>query len=134
MVMFPLEIFYDGSCLVCSAEMARYRERNEQGRLQFIDISSPDFIAGNYGKTQDEFMARLHVRDSEGRFFTGVDAFMMIWQAYPDCSPYRLLSAVIGLPGLNLLARGGYTLFARYRHLLPDARKGCRGGTCDIKH
>lgn len=134
MVMFPLEIFYDGSCMVCSAEIAKYREVDQLGRLIFIDISSPDFVAETYGKTQDEFMARIHVRDNEGYFHTGVDAFMMIWQVYPDCSPYRLLSAVIGFPGVNLLSRGAYTLFARYRHLLPDARKNCQDGACDLKH
>lgn len=131
---FPLQIFYDGSCLVCSAEMAKYRDGDHGGKLVFIDISAADFSASDYGKSQEEFMARLHVRDAEKLFYTGVDAFIMIWQAFPECSPYRLLSAAVGLPGLNLLSRGAYSVFARYRHMLPQARNRCRDGSCEMKH
>ncbi len=131
---FPLQIFYDGSCMVCSAEMAKYRAYDHEGKLIFINIKAADFCAEDYGKTQADFMARLHVRDAAGIFYTGVDAFMAIWQAYPDCSVYRLLSAAVGFPGINLLSRGAYSLFARYRHLLPKANDDCRDGSCDLRH
>ena len=134
MAKFPLEIFYDGSCIVCSTEMQAYRKNNPQGRLTFIDISAADFDAGAYGKTQDEFMARMHVRDAAGEFTTDVDAFSTIWQAYPSASIYRLFSAVIGFPGINLLSRFGYAVFARYRHLLPKKTPVCASGTCNLKH
>ncbi len=133
-MQFPLQIFYDGSCRVCSAEMAKYREYDHGGNLLFINIRAEDFSAETYGKTQSEFMARLHVRDIEGTFYTGVDAFIAIWQAYPECSAYRFLSAVIGFPGVNLLSRGAYSVFARYRHLLPKVDDECRHGACDLKH
>ena len=134
MMKFPLQIFYDGSCMVCSAEMAKYREHDHDGKLSFVNIKAPDFVAPDYGKTQAEFMARLHVRDADGVFYTGVDAFTAIWQAYPDCSVYRLLSAAVGFPGLNLVSRGAYSLFARYRHLLPQTRDNCQDGSCNLKH
>jgi predicted DCC family thiol-disulfide oxidoreductase YuxK len=114
--------------------MESYRKNNPQNRLDFIDISSEDFIAENYGKTQDDFMAQLHVRDADGVYYTGVDAFSVIWQAYPSGSLWRLVSAVVGLPGVNLLSRGGYWLFARYRHLLPKRNQDCDSGTCHVKH
>jgi len=133
-VTFPLEIFYDGSCKVCSAEMQGYRKRNPKKRLAFIDVSHPDFKPEVYGKTLDDFMARMHVRDGNGRFETGVEAFMLIWQAFPDGSLYRLLSAMIGFPGINPLARCSYALFARYRHFLPKNGSDCMDGTCHLKH
>lgn len=129
---FPLEIFYDGDCLVCATEIEHYRQRNPLQRLRFIDIRSADFQPADYGKTQDEFMARIHVRDQQGQFYTGVEAFLLIWQAYPGGSPYRLLAAVIGLPGINLLARGGYRIFARYRHLLPKKSSPCASDSCNL--
>ncbi|MBN1957814.1 MAG: DUF393 domain-containing protein [Desulfuromonadales bacterium] len=132
MVSFPLKIFYDGSCLVCAAEMNVYRKRNPQNRFQFIDISTAGFSPEVYGKTREEFMAAMHVLDAEGDFITGVDAFMAIWQAYPSRSVYRLLSVLVGLPGINLLSRLGYKVFARYRHLLPKNKNLCQDGSCGL--
>ena len=129
-VTFPLEIFYDGSCRVCSAEIEGYRARNPGQRLVFIDISQPDFQPQKYDKRLEDFMAKIHVRDGSGHFETGVEAFMLIWEAFPTGSIYRLLSAMVGFPGMNLLARGGYALFARYRHLLPKNRRSCQDGIC----
>jgi len=131
---YPLEIFYDGSCLVCSKEIEVYRHNNPQGRLKFVDIRAADFSAEDYGKPRDEFLSKLHVLDAQGRFATGVDAFLLIWQAYPSGSRYRLLAGVIGLPGIKLLARWGYAIFARNRHLLPQRKPGCADGTCNIHH
>lgn len=131
---YPLEIFYDGSCVVCSSEMEVYRRRNPEQRLRFTDISSADFAAEEYGRSQQQFMAELHVRAADGRFFTGVDAFLVLWQAFPSGSLYRLLGGLVALPGVHLAARTGYRLFARYRHLLPKRVDDCAAGTCNLKH
>ena len=131
---FPLQIFYDGNCVVCSTEMENYRKRNPENRLQFIDISVEDFDPEHYGKSQADFLAQLHVRDAAGDYYTGVDAFVTIWQAYPSGSLYRLFSAMIGLPGINLVSRFGYKVFARYRHLLPKRGQDCDSGTCSLNH
>lgn len=116
-VTAPLTVFYDGACGVCSREMAHYRSIADQ-RLQFVDISAADFDGANYGKSTAEFQAMLHVRDAEGRYFAGVEAFRRLWESLP--SPfYPLLSGLVGLPGIHFAARTGYALFARFRHLLP---------------
>lgn len=114
--MYPLTVFYDGSCSVCCREMQGYQRNNPQNRLIFIDISQHDFSAQKYGRTEQGFMARMHVRDADGTYATGVAAFMLIWQAYPKNSVYPLLSRIVGLPGIIQLARLCYYLFARYRH------------------
>jgi predicted DCC family thiol-disulfide oxidoreductase YuxK len=121
---YPLTIFFDGACAVCSREMAHYRGVADQ-RVRFVDIAAPDFSAEDFGKTCADFQRELHARDADGNFFTGVEAFRRLWVALP--SPFlHLLSALVGLPGVNLAARQGYALFARYRHLLPsDKKKAC---------
>lgn len=131
---FPLLVFYDGACMICAAEMDRYRRANPRNRLVFIDISSKTFDAEKYGKKRAEFMGRLHVRDAAGNFSTGIDAFMEIWQAYPGGSLYRLFSGLIGLPGINLFSRIGYSVFARYRQLLPGRVRVCKSGSCNQNH
>ncbi len=129
---YPLEIFYDGNCIVCSREIDHYRRNNPAGRLMFIDISDAGFAAEHYGKSRDEFMAKMHVRDVSGTFLAGVDAFLAIWQAYPSGSRYRLLAQLVSLPPITPMIRVGYALFARYRHLLPKRRGSCDSGACDL--
>jgi predicted DCC family thiol-disulfide oxidoreductase YuxK len=130
--VFPLKIFYDGSCRVCSAEMASYRRKNPQNRLQFVDISAPGFQPQDYGRTLADFMAELHVCDARGEFATGMDAFVAIWQAFPRRSLWRGMALLVGLPGIAPLSRAGYRLFARYRHLLPRRRQVCDNGSCNL--
>ena len=132
--VFPLQIYFDGSCRICSAEMESYRRKNPDNRLEFIDISADDFRPEEHGKSLAEFMSELHVRDAEGNFTTGIDAFIAIWQAFPSGSVWRFAAAVLGLPGLRSLSRGGYRVFARYRHLLPRRKQECDSGTCDFNH
>lgn len=127
---FPLQVFYDGHCVVCSREMELYKRRNHQNRLIFIDINAPDFSADRYGRSHDELMEKLHVRDAAGQYFTGVDAFIKIWQAFPSSVLYGFLSKTINLPGIRLGADMGYAVFARFRHLLP--KNSCADGSCRL--
>ncbi len=114
---YPLSIFFDGACGVCSTEISYYRSIADQ-RVEFVDIAAIDFDAGAFAKTIGEFQEQLHARTADGQYFTGVEAFRQLWEALP--SPfYPLLSTVVGLPGLHLSARAGYALFARFRHLIP---------------
>lgn len=118
---YPLTVFYDGSCPICSGQMADYRERTTAAVLRFVDISRPEFDASRYGRSRRQFMKMLHLMDAGGRFYVGVDALRLLWAALPD-TPYRMLAALLGLPGIHLLARIGYRLLAPWRHYLPPFR------------
>lgn len=133
-VAYPLQIFFDGSCRVCSAEMESYRRKNPDNRLEFIDISDDHFRSDTYGKSLGDFMGELYVRDANGNFSTGIDAFIAIWQAFPSGSVWRLAAATLGLPGIHALSRAGYRVFARYRYLLPRRRQDCATGICSLDH
>ncbi|RNC71819.1 MAG: DUF393 domain-containing protein [Desulfuromonadales bacterium] len=130
--VFPLTVFYDGSCSVCAAEMELYRRKNHGGRLVFTDIGAPGFDPAPYGIGLDAFMAQMHAIDGAGRAYRGVEAFWAIWQAFPASSLYGLLGTLVMLPGVNLLARFGYRGFARIRKYLPKRNPSCDGGTCRI--
>ncbi len=121
-VTYPITVFYDGACGVCSTEMDYYKTQADE-RVSFVDIAAADFDAARYDRTPDDFLKMLHVCDAQGQFFTGVEAFRRLWEALP--SPfYPMLSGFVGLPGVNLAARTGYAVFARFRHLLPGPRNG----------
>ncbi len=115
--LYPLKVFYDGACGVCSSEMSYYRSISDP-KVIFIDIAAKDFSPEKFGKREEDFQRELHVCDAEGNFATGVEAFRLLWEALP--SPfYPLLSKLVGLPGIHLAAVAGYSAFARIRHLLP---------------
>lgn len=113
-----LTVFYDGGCGVCRREVEKYRQMDQEGRLVFIDISAPSFEPSQYGGDLQQFMKKLHVLDASGEFYSGIDAFIRIWAVLPK-SELHLLSTVVAFPGVNLLARSGYWLFARLRKFLP---------------
>ena len=117
-VTYPLSIFYDGACGICSTEITYYRSIADK-RVQFINIAAHDFDAAAFDKTVDDFQKKLHARDADGQYFTGVEAFRQLWEALP--SPfYPLLSTFVGLPGIHLAACTGYAFVARFRRLLPS--------------
>jgi len=128
-----LTIYYDGSCVVCSREMDYYRGRDHDGVLDFVDITAPQFDARLHGRSQGEFMARLHVREPNGEFHTGVDAFAAIWRYVPG-RHYDLLANLVQLPGIHLVANLGYEAFARVRPWLPKRSGGCEDDSCRWGH
>ena len=127
---FPLEVFYDGSCSVCAAEMNVYRLKRHGGRLVFVDISAPDFNPAAHGFTLAEFMYQMHAIDRKGRVYREAEAFWAIWQALPPSTLYGILGALVTLPGVNLLARLAYRIFARIRKYLPKRQDACADGVC----
>jgi predicted DCC family thiol-disulfide oxidoreductase YuxK len=127
---FPLQIFYDGSCSVCAAEMGIYQRKEHGGRLIFVDVSSPDFDPALYGIALNAFMHEMHAIDRRGRVYRGVEAFWAIWHAFPTSSWYGFLGNLVALPGASLLARLAYSGFARTRKYLPKRR--CDDGVCRL--
>lgn len=126
---YPCQVFYDGDCSVCRHEMDRYRRLPHGGRLEFIDIAAAGFRPEHWGRSRQEFMARMHLRDANGRWYRGVDAFPPLWRALPG-RRWQLLARLVEAPLLHPLAVAGYRLFARYRHWLPR-RSRCADDRCE---
>jgi predicted DCC family thiol-disulfide oxidoreductase YuxK len=129
---FPLRVFYDGSCPVCSAKAEGYGRKDGAGRLILVDVSAPGFDPAPFGIAQAEFMYQMHALDRSGRLYRGVEAFRAIWQAFPASRFLGLCGVLIALPLANPLARLAYRLFARLRVYLPKRRRGCTGGSCRV--
>ena len=128
---FPITIFYDGACIVCSTEIEHYRKKDQFHRLILVDISDPKFDPQQFGKTQKDFMGQLHVLDADGAYFLAVDAFSAIWHALPG-KLYKILSFFINLPGIHTLAKVGYRLFAKNRKYFPRRHKYCESDRCSL--
>jgi predicted DCC family thiol-disulfide oxidoreductase YuxK len=130
--VFPLQIFYDGSCSLCATEVERYGRKDRDGRLILRDISAPGFDPVPFGITLAEFMYQMHVIDRSGKVFRGVEAFWAIWQAFPSSTLLGVCGRLIMLPLVNPLARLCYRMFAAIRGYLPKRRGDCTSGSCRI--
>ena len=128
---FPLRVFYDGSCIVCAAEIEHYLRQDHGGRLVAVDIAAPEFDPAPLQITLDRFMYELHAVDRNGEVYRGVAAFQAIWQAFPNSLLYATLNSLAALPLVNPSARLLYSGFARIRPYLPK-RHNCINGTCRI--
>ncbi len=105
------EVFYDGGCPLCRREVEWLRRRSAGGKIHFTDISDPAFRAAAVGKTDEELMARIHGRLSDGTWLQGVEVFRRLYSAI-GFGPLVFLSR---LPVISPLLAWGYALFARNR-------------------
>lgn len=128
---FPLRVFYDGSCTVCSTEIDHYLGKDHGGRLQAVDISAPDFDPEPFRMPLEVFMYELHAIDRNGQIYRGIEAFWAIWQSFPASTVYGIMGSIITMPLVNSVARLLYKSFARIRPFLPK-RNTCRSGSCRI--
>ena len=105
------EVFYDGSCPVCTAEIAQYRRAG--GGVAYRDVSSeplPD------GLTREAAMARFHYRTEDGELLSGAAAFAALWVRLSQGRPVlsRLARLANTKPAL-ILGEGAYRAFLPLR-------------------
>ncbi|MCE4553239.1 thiol-disulfide oxidoreductase DCC family protein [Roseateles cellulosilyticus] len=108
-------VYYDGACPLCRSEMGLLMRRNDAGLLHFIDISEPDFDAAALGVTMAALMARLHVRQPDGRWLIGVPAVQAAYAA----TGHRRIAAALSQPVIAWLAVPTYEWLAAHRYRLP---------------
>ena len=117
----PFEVYYDGGCRLCNAEINLLRRLDRQSRLIFTDISTRDFDSEKEtGLTYAEIMLRIHGRLSNGELVEGVEVFRQLYAR----TLFRPLVPLSRVPGLRRILDWGYVLFARWRFK-------SRGGVCE---
>jgi predicted DCC family thiol-disulfide oxidoreductase YuxK len=145
---YPLTLFYDGQCAVCSLEMDHLRERNHDGRLLFVDMAAEGFDPAPFGATHAEMDALIHGLRADGTMLRGVEVLRL---AYEAVGLGALWQPTRWGP-LRPLADAGYRVFARHRRtvsrvaapLIAAIRaaraertaarmRACASGQCDIR-
>jgi predicted DCC family thiol-disulfide oxidoreductase YuxK len=103
------QVFYDGGCPVCSREIALYQ------RLSANSTDAPAFcnVASGAGRpaddlSQEDALARLHVRRADGQLVSGAAAFLALWRATPR---FRLLGRALSVPPFPWLLEQAYRGF-----------------------
>jgi predicted DCC family thiol-disulfide oxidoreductase YuxK len=111
-----LTVYYDGSCPLCTREIAYYQRSPAASGLLWVDVSR----AADLGPGLDcqSAMQRFHVRDSQGRLHHGAAGFARLWRELPG---WRWQGRLLALPPLGWLAEAAYRLFLPLRPLLQRA-------------
>lgn len=119
-------VLYNGSCPICSREIAAYRHTAERRGLPigFEDMADADLAS--WGLDADAAARQLHLRQGD-RILSGLDAFRALWAEIPRL---RWLGRVTGWPVVRPLAEALYTyvlapaLYAMHRRRQARADKG----------
>ncbi|MFO1068261.1 MAG: DUF393 domain-containing protein [Geminicoccaceae bacterium] len=93
----PTTVYFNGSCPVCSREIAHYRKAADaaQAPLAWCDLSQQPEALRARGIHGEAAFARLHAVDGDGRLLEGVDAFLALWSQLPG---WRIAARVLGRP------------------------------------
>ena len=114
---FPVTIFYDASCPVCASEIGALASRDGRCNLRMVDCSAPAFDAASLGRpglSRSRMLEALHARDSNGRWFEGIDAFAIAYGCAGMTRVAGLLRHPLAKPLLSYL----YPWVARHRFAL----------------
>jgi predicted DCC family thiol-disulfide oxidoreductase YuxK len=107
----PATVLYDGSCPICSREIAQYKKADSQGEICWLDVSSPKFVAP-LGQSKEALIQRFHVIRPDGAVVAGAAAFVHLWEQLPG---WRILARLSRLPGILSLLNFGYEKFLPFR-------------------
>lgn len=105
------QVFYDGGCPLCRAEIGLYRKAAGAQELEFVDISDPAADLP-VGLSREAALARFHLRASDGRLVSGAAAFAELWSHLPR---WRGLARIARWPGVSALLELAYRGFLRLR-------------------
>jgi len=126
---WPVQVFFDGACPLCSRETRHYQKKDVHGRIQFVDIAGPQFDAKAYGLDPTRVTEVMHARTADGRVYTELNAFKQIWRALPPSFLSRAPLALLAIPGAMWFFGKCYRLFARNRYRLTGR---CTPESCTI--
>lgn len=125
-----LSVFFDGLCPLCSREIDHYRTQAGSDRLEFVDITEASFDAEREGLDPRRVHKVMHTRDDRGNLYTGIGAFVAIWDVLPK---YKWLAKLARNGAVRPLMDVGYNVFAAIRPYLPRRTRECEASPyCDI--
>jgi predicted DCC family thiol-disulfide oxidoreductase YuxK len=101
-------LYYDGSCPLCSAEIARLAKYADD-RIELRDVHQLGENETTVART--ELLARLHLQTADGEWITGLKANIRAWQY----TPFGGLWRVLDWPLINRVSYPCYEFWLRRR-------------------
>lgn len=93
-------VLYNADCPVCSFEINHYAAYSgrEGLAIRFEDLNVE--ALDDWGLTRDAAARRLYVL-KDGQMYSGIPAFVVLWQDMPR---YRWLARLVSMPGVHWVA------------------------------
>lgn len=124
-----LAILYDGQCGMCRASLARIRRFDASGKIEPMNLHSPQARAKFPDLTQRELLEELHAINDEGTVYRGARAIHEILRLQPGVRGW--LACLWYLPGYPWLASCQYRRIARRRYRRnAQGRFGSEASSC----
>ena len=112
--LYPLTLFFDSACPMCSAEMQALGVRDAFAHLRFADVHAEGFVPPA-GTTMTALMEAIHGRTADGRVVVGVEALRLAYAAVG----LGWIAAPTAWPLLRGASERAYRWVARHRYALP---------------
>lgn len=117
-------VYYDGACPLCRREISFYRRRKGAEAVSWVDVAEDDAPKDlGPGLDAETAMARFHVRDVDGRLYSGAAGFAALWSTLPQ---WRSLGRLAASPLIGWALERAYTGFLKMRPWL-QRRAASRG-------
>jgi predicted DCC family thiol-disulfide oxidoreductase YuxK len=115
-----ISVFFDGKCNLCSKEINYYQRIAPKNTFNWVDITKTPGELDKFEIKLSDGLRLMHVADSNGNIFTGVDAFIIMWK---QIKYWKFLGFFVSLPIVKQIANLLYQYFAdwrfnRYEHCL----------------
>jgi predicted DCC family thiol-disulfide oxidoreductase YuxK len=115
-----ISVFFDGKCNLCSKEINYYQRIAPKNTFNWVDITKTPGELDKFEIKLSDGLRLMHVADSRGNIFTGVDAFIIMWK---QIKYWKFLGLFVSLPIVKQIAKLLYQYFAdwrfnRYEHCL----------------
>ena len=112
-----LTVYFDGSCPICSREIAYYQGQEATVPITWVDASATSAELPQ-GLLRDDALKRFHIRLPDQTLVSGAHAFACLWRTLPR---FRILGSVAQLPGIRTILEWGYSFFLILRPRLQRA-------------
>lgn len=127
-----VKVLYDGVCPICVVEIRflQFLQRNRAEKVDFIDISLPDYDGAKYSNISYEMaMDKMHVIDEKNEVHSGVPAFSVMYSAVG----LGWLGRFMMWPMVRPFMDKSYTVFAKNRLKWTGRGDECTTGRCEKK-
>ncbi len=121
-----LSVYFDGSCPLCTREIAFYRRMKGADAISWVDASQSAEWEVAPGLTKSAALSRFHVVTPNGELLSGAAAFSRIWLELPR---FRWLGSLTQNAPIAWLLEHAYRGFLLLRPRLQRAvgrRELCR--------
>ena len=107
-----IDVFFDGKCGLCSREIEYYRNIANDGIFNWHNIAQDPSPLNKFKIPQSIALRWLHLRDENGQWHIGADAFLVIWM---KLERWNYLALFLKLPATTI-----WHVYATIRLLIID--------------